>query len=413
MKKKFDIILVASANYQHLSKAKLNVHQIAERFADKGHKVLFVESLGLKTFPVYSGRDFKKVILRIVNFLKSFLGKPVRVKENLSVISPIRLPFDQIKVVQYLNRKLVTAFIKSKSEKNLHTGVLWVFLPTQQYLFDSLPAELKVYFAVDDYLEVPGVDKKYIYEQERLACDKADLIFTVSESVKNRFESFTKKNVDVLLNVADFELFNKSDMVDYKVPSDMKDILRKEKPIATFFGNIASYKLDMNLLYRVVSGNPQIEFFMIGQVGAGDREAPDIQKLKRLGNITFVGPKEQTLLPKYMHFSDVAFLILKKNKAVFGGFPVKFFEYLATGLPVLTTDLKHLYPFIKDKAIASIYSDSKTFGDAVKYWCTLKRDAGTEYEKLKGERLALARQYTWKNRIDFFERIFYSKLTDI
>ena len=104
-------------------------------------------------------------------------------------------------------------------------------------------------------------------------------------------------------------------------------------------------------MYKSARLCPDINFVLIGLIGAGKTFTP-INKLKSLKNIFFLGSKDYDVLYKYFHFGDVAFIARKLNKSDEG--PMKYFEFLAAGFPVVVTDIKNIYKILKDSRLGGI-----------------------------------------------------------
>ena len=158
-----DVLLVSSSNYNLFTKNVLNAQILAEELADRGVKVLFVESLGLKTLPVMGKTDIMKIFKRLFDFSVSIFKGAKKSYKNLYIISPLRLPFENISIVKKINEWLLTSTIKNASDKYLKPNpILWIFIPNANFLIEKIPHSLSIYHNVDDYSEVPYVDKKYI-----------------------------------------------------------------------------------------------------------------------------------------------------------------------------------------------------------------------------------------------------------
>ena len=113
------------------------------------------------------------------------------------------------------------------------------------------------------------------------------------------------------------------------------------QPLVGFIGAISGYKLDFALIRQMVMSRPQYQFVFIGKVGEGDPWT-DIQDLQDLPNLHFIGPKAYSDLPAYLHQFAACLLPCAINEYTRNMFPMKFFEYLAAGRPVVTTPLPAL-----------------------------------------------------------------------
>jgi glycosyltransferase involved in cell wall biosynthesis len=104
-----------------------------------------------------------------------------------------------------------------------------------------------------------------------------------------------------------------------------------------------------------------VQIVLIGRVGEGDPE-PLLDVLEVCTNIHLLGPRSYRELPDYLRGFDLALLPCPINAYTCSMFPMKFFEYVAAGLPVVSTDLpalreySHLAHLCPDRAsfLASI-----------------------------------------------------------
>jgi glycosyltransferase involved in cell wall biosynthesis len=83
---------------------------------------------------------------------------------------------------------------------------------------------------------------------------------------------------------------------------------------------------------------------LIGPVGRGD-PSTDVSKLQAQRNVYFLGEKPYAELPRYVKAFDVCTIPFNQNESTRGTLPMKFFEYLAAGKPVVATDLPSLSEF--------------------------------------------------------------------
>lgn len=394
-----DVVLLSSTNYETHAKTMLNAQILAKELAEKGVNVLFVESLGLKTLPLMGKGDIQKVFKRSVDSIKTLFHGVANPEKGVYILSIARLPFEKIPFVKWINKKIISYTVQKYSEEHLRKDpILLLFLPTTHYLIDTLNPSLSVYYCVDDYSEVPFVDSSYILKEEQKTAKKVDLVITVSRNRMKYFKEIGIQAVHYLNNVARFRLFNKALKESFNPPANMKKILAQKKPIVGFVGNLASYKEDLELLTELVSSSPEYSFMFIGPIGSGEM-VTDLEKLKKQKNAYFLGPIDYEELYKYLKYTDVAIIARRINKANEGGFPLKYFEYLSAGLPVVVTDISSLHEFSKISDLGGIAKNSAEFKERIRYWVELKRSSPVEYKKALKFRLEIAKQNSWENRM--------------
>ncbi|MFW5750117.1 MAG: glycosyltransferase, partial [Planctomycetota bacterium] len=132
---------------------------------------------------------------------------------------------------------------------------------------------------------------------------------------------------------------------------------------------------------------PEWSFVLIGKVGEGDPWT-DVSVLRALENVHLVGPRAYADLPACLKGMDVAILPNRLNEYTAHMFPMKFFEYLAAGKPVVSVPLPALQDFSQ---VATCAADAADFVRGIE--AALAGRGPT-----RDERLAVARQYTYRAR---------------
>ncbi|MEA1938136.1 MAG: glycosyltransferase [Pseudomonadota bacterium] len=113
------------------------------------------------------------------------------------------------------------------------------------------------------------------------------------------------------------------------------DDLPEERPVAGFVGTLADW-IDIDLIKGVAEALPGWLFVLIGSVRT------DLHGLDRMANVVLLGPRPHATLPAYLQHMDVAMLPFKDNAQIRACNPLKLREYLASGVPVATTDFPAL-----------------------------------------------------------------------
>lgn len=107
-----------------------------------------------------------------------------------------------------------------------------------------------------------------------------------------------------------------------------------DKPIVGFGGAIASW-VDLDLIYECVKTYPEYMFIILGIRYNTDL----IEEYKMPKNLKFIGHKNYFDLPKYYQHLDVCTIPFKDSDMTQAANPLKFWEYMATGNPVVTSNL--------------------------------------------------------------------------
>ncbi|TSC55640.1 MAG: UDP-glycosyl transferase/glycogen phosphorylase [Parcubacteria group bacterium Gr01-1014_18] len=195
----------------------------------------------------------------------------------------------------------------------------------------------RVFDAVDDWRAHPAYAKytKRLDKNYAEIAQKSDLIFTVSDSLRKVFTPH--KQVHWIPNGVDLDHFGRTDIFveNFELDSSSSKI---PHPIAGYVGQIQD-RVDLDLVAKAAGELPQVSFVFIGKVW--DTIANEVEdKFKNITNVHFLGPKDYSVLPKYIQAFDIGLIPHKINDLTRSMNPLKLYEYLAAGKRVLTTPVE-------------------------------------------------------------------------
>lgn len=374
-----DIVLLSTADWDN--PFWTNKQHVAAELARRGHRVLYIDSLGLRR-PSASGQD----LLRIARRVRKAAAGPRRVRGNLWVWSPIVLPFQRHAVVRAFNRALLSGMLGLvRRALGFRDATLWTYNPMTTRLLDTRRIQHIVYHCVDDIAAQPGMPADVLVEAERELVERADTVFATSPKLAETRRAWNA-STHYLPNVADFDHFSVALDPSTPVPKDLAEI---RGPRAGFIGAISGYKLDFDLIRHVAESRPSLSVVLIGKVGEGDPWT-DADSLEGLPNVHLLGPRPYGELPRYLKGMDVALLPNQRNEYTDSMFPMKFFEYLAAGRPIVSVDLPSLAAY---RDTAALHDDRDAFLRAID-------DALEGRAAPLEERLEIARDNTYASRMD-------------
>jgi len=288
----------------------------------KRNRILWVNSIGTRT-PQVSARDFR----RLFHKLRKFSGGCKRQADGLYLYSPLAVPFHGNRTAQWINRHWLPWCLR-RTLRQLHfrNPITWTFLPTSADVVGSLGEQLIVYQCVDEFSEFTGTNKTALLEMERRLIQRADLVIVSSDRL---YESKRHHNPNTFLvrHGVDVEHFRRACSPTTVVPPELAAM---RSPVIGFHGLVADW-VDLELIRFLASARPEWSFVLIGKLET------NTEPLRSLSNVHLLGKKEYELLPAYCKGFDVAILPFVLNDLTLAANPLKLREYLAAGLPVVSS----------------------------------------------------------------------------
>ncbi|WP_059172377.1 glycosyltransferase [Bacillus sp. FJAT-27445] len=198
--------------------------------------------------------------------------------------------------------------------------VLWCAV-NQGKEIDRFKPDLAVFDSCDLPSDEFAVWKDFIPEMEK----KCDIIFATSMPIYKDHKN-NGRDVFLLPNGADFEHFKQASTPIGERPRDLPDT--KGRPLIGYYGAIYSW-LDVKMIEKIATHYPVV---LIGS------KTVEITH----PNITVLDMKFYEDLPQYLSWFDVAIIPFKMTDMIKATNPIKFFEYLSAGKPVVSTPLPEL-----------------------------------------------------------------------
>lgn len=220
-------------------------------------------------------------------------------------------------------------------ERGVTRPLVWLYNLYLAGVAPRLNPAAVVYHATEDYLakaDSVSITKTDISELAGTVIGQADLVVTVSEGLarSHRRALSSDKPVVVLPNGCDFAFWQRSDAATYVRPAAGK--------VALFQGGINN-RLDFPLLMALTELLPDWQFWFCGKsVDGGD----DWARLRRQPNVTDHGLLDSEGIAELARQSCVGLIPFKDSDLMRRSLPLKAYEYLACGLPVVTTPVDAL-----------------------------------------------------------------------
>jgi len=294
------------------------------RILSEKNRILWVDSIGMRR-PTVSGRDAR----RLARKLRQITRGLVTVNPNLHVASPLVLPLPGVPGVDRLNATLLSASLRYFARRaGLTRPIVWTFLPTTVGLLGRLGESRVIYHCVDEYSAFAGVPREALRRMEAELVRRADLVLASSETLAEARRRVNPRTFFVSHGV-DVAHFSRALDPALPRPADVAGLAR---PVIGFFGLLAEW-IDLELLAAIARRRPHWTLLLLGKATV------DTGALRALPNVRLLGQKPYAALPAYCRAFDVGLIPFRIDELTVRANPLKLREYLAAGLPVVSTDL--------------------------------------------------------------------------
>ena len=230
-----------------------------------------------------------------------------------------------------------------------------------------------VYDCMDEHAGFTTNNATMLQHEETLVA-QSDLVVTTSRKLYDKLAPVSKRTL-ALPNATDFDHFSQ--------PGPLHPLSKLEGPIIGYYGAISDW-FDVEMVRTAAEARPDWQFALVG-----DTFGADVSSLKRLANVSLPGEQPYAAIPSYLHQFDVAVIPFLLTPLTESTNPVKFYEYLSAGKPVVAVELRELEPY---KDYFYPVRSPKEFITQIE--TALREDTP---EKIQA-RMDFARQHTWLDR---------------
>jgi glycosyltransferase involved in cell wall biosynthesis len=322
-------ILIAAANHWS-SPYQVGSHNYARVFAKNGWKVLFVSD------PISPFHFLSRNNLEIKDRYGIYKGnhktdyKNIMTYVPMALITPNEKPVFRTGFVAKNWQKMTIPDVTKFAVKNGfgEVDILWFDSLAQHFWLDGIKHKKSI-LRISDRMDAFKKINKNLKEFENDLLKRADLIIYSATSLNSYVGDYKEKAFHVP-NGVEVESFTNSGRT---TPDDLENI---PKPRAIYMGAIDEW-FDQELLLSVACILKEVSFILIGNPKV------NVSLLKNQPNIYFLGRRNYTDIPKYLYNCDVGIIPFNKNHPVVNSVnPIKLYEYMVCGLPVVATRWKEL-----------------------------------------------------------------------
>ena len=387
----FSIVCLSSQDWR--TALVTNRQQVMLRAARRGHRVLYVETshfLAKHLWALVRRGGRSSLARRLFSTEEVVPGVLLRKAMNL-------LPWgSKYRFPKTVNSAL-TAWILRRLVGNLPGPVvLWLYDPGAVRIVGSCGEEFAVYDCVDDYTEqaTSARTREMLVDCDRIAAVRSRLVFATSSAMYERQRS-RNAATHLVPNAGDYAHFAQA--ADRAVAA--AEVSQLPRPVLGFAGNFLASKVDFDLLEDVARALPEWTLLLIGP--APPDTASELELLGRHASVHWLGSKPYAELPRYVAAFDVGLIPYVSNAYTRSCFPLKLYEYLAAGKPVVASGLPELAGMEPDVVLVD---GSASFIQAI------QEAAGRSSEADRLRRRELAARNSWEKKTERLLELVYAEL---
>lgn len=272
---------------------------------------------------------------------------------------------------------VLAALDELRQAYNINEAVGYVMIPSWGHVARRAQQDWGwriVYDCMDEWENFPRVQRASLALEKRLV-QSCDLLVVTAQRLYDKWRSF-QRPVVLARNAADYDF--------YAMHCRPNELLHGVKhPLIGYYGAIADW-FDVALLAEIARLRPDYTFILLG--GVFD---VDVSALQALPNVRLLGQQPYETMPQYLYHFDVCIIPFKINAITEATDPVKLYEYLSGGKPVVAVRLPELEPYRDYVYLAATPADFAAQLDHA-----LTADSPTKREQRK----TLAQEHTWPSR---------------
>ena len=272
------------------------------------------------------------------------------ISDSITVITPFMPNNQRLDAIEF-QRKLVANIAVQHAGAEI---MAWYYTPMALLFTDNLAASITVYDCMDDLSGFVGAPPE-MAELERALMAKADVVFTGGRSLY-KVKCGQHSNAHAFPSSVDRGHFAPARIQMAEQPSDQSSIAQ---PRIGYFG-VIDERMDLGLVNALAELRPEWQFIMIGPVVKINPES-----LPRRDNLHWLGQKSYSELPAYLSGWDAGFMPFALNDATRFISPTKTPEFLAAGVPVVSTPIVDVVQTYGDTKLVGIASDPQEFAAAL------------------------------------------------
>ncbi|MBS1157315.1 MAG: family glycosyltransferase [Proteobacteria bacterium] len=256
-----------------------------------------------------------------------------------------------------------------------------------------------VYHIYDDYPNLPGASDNLVAKELEIL-NVADIVFGANQSLIDARKKIVARDYIHLPQGVDFQLFQEASQLGELPKIDIEEI---SGPRVGYIGRV-NKKVDLALVHAIAKRRPEWNFTFVGPVDSDPELALDLDRIRQLKNVYFLGPKPFKDVPRYWMALDVAIIPYRHEPGqwAFFGSPLKLQESFAAGKGVVISPLNETKAY---ENLIRVAEGENAWIDAIDALIKEKGDASKEKARIE-----FASGNSWESRVERIKREILDRL---
>ena len=333
--------------------------QLMSQFAEHGHRVFYLSITHFRSphaIPKFAVKEIGDNLFEVQIAARSLLEISQVVVEGRDLELLIE-SLDELRRAFNINEAIGYVMIPSWGKAALTTRQRWGW----KIIYDCM----------DEWNNFPGISPQLLDIEKQLV-GQCDLIAVTSKQLHDKWRTYQRPMI-LARNATDYDFYHKRCK-----PNNLLEGIKH--PVVGFYGAVADW-FDVDLMAEAAQQRPDYTFVLVG--GVFD---VDVSRLRLMPNIKMLGQQPYETMPQYLYHFDVCIIPFKINEITNAIDPVKLYEYLSGGKPVVSVMLSELEQYRDYLYLAQ---------GAVDFVAKIDLALSENNGKLTERRKDLARQHTW------------------
>ena len=315
-------------------------------------------------------------------------SKPVSAsRPNIILASPTKLLPNTITLGRWWNEASFRRHVRRRMQQlEFHKPLLWINAHSAVHMVGRMGESGVVYDITDDWTTLTQSARltQLITRQDQELCRRADAVIVCSERLRE-MKAGVARQLHLIPNGVNAGHYS-------AVQSLPEQANRWKHPVVGYVGTIHPDRIDVSLVEGIAREMPEASIVL---VGPNHLRAAEMDRLEGLANVFFTGPIPYNEVPSYMNAFDICMTPHRVTPFTESLNPIKLWEYLAVGKPIVSTNVAGFRDYPQWVSIASTAGE---FTEAIR--CGL-----VESPDVAPARRAEAARHSWSARVDEIERV--------